>query len=83
MNDLAFDKQYMTMMIADHANTVKLFDDGTRVPDADLKAFAGKTIPLIRQHRVKALAIGKKLNLKNVNTGDDLGGVSQAANSSN
>lgn len=83
LNDLAFDKQYMTMMIADHANTVKLFDDGTRIPDADLKAFAAKTIPVIRAHRVKALEIGKKLNLKNVNTGDDLGGESPAAGHTN
>jgi putative membrane protein len=79
LNDLAFDKQYMTMMIADHAKTVRLFDDGTHIPDTDLKAYAAKTIPVIRQHRVRALEIAKKLNLKNVNTGDDLGGESPAA----
>jgi putative membrane protein len=83
LNDLAFDKQYMTMMIADHANTVRLFDDGTRLPNADLKAFAGKTIPVIRTHRVMAIAIGKTLNLKNVNTGDDLIGESPAPGHTN
>lgn len=79
LNDLAFDKQYVTMMIADHAKTVRLFDDGTHIPDPDLKAYAAKTIPVIRQHRIKILEIAKKLNLKNVNAGDDLGGESPAA----
>jgi len=83
LNDLAFDKQYMTMMIEDHAKTVRLFDDGTRLPNTELKAFAAKTIPVIRHHRVMAIELGKKLNLKNVNTGDDLAGESPAPGHTN
>jgi len=83
LNDRAFEKQYMTMMIADHANTVRLFEDGTRLPDTGLKTFAVKTLPVIKEHKAMAVRIGKKLNLKNVNEGDDLQGASPAAGHTN
>jgi putative membrane protein len=83
LNDQAFEKQYMTMMIADHAKTVRLFDDGTRLPNADLKGLAAKTLPVIRHHWEMAVKIGKKLNLKNVNVGDDLQGASPATGHTN
>jgi len=54
-----FDKAYMDAMVEDHEKTVDLFqaqaDDGD---DADVKAFAAKTLPKIRQH----LEMAEKIN---------------------
>lgn len=78
-----FDIQYMTMMIGDHAKTVKLFSEGAALPDADLKGFASATLPVISAHYADAVKIGKTLNLNNSGNGDDLQGVSPAAGNTN
>ncbi len=47
----AFDATYMRQMVDDHQKDVALFEkqaSGGR--DADLKAFAGKTLPTLKQH---------------------------------
>jgi len=74
--DREFDLQYMRMMISDHQKTVQLFTDGSRLADPELKAFAAKTLPVIRQHAQSALEIGKRLNISNANNGDDVLGLS-------
>ncbi|MBS7563599.1 DUF4142 domain-containing protein [Mucilaginibacter sp. Bleaf8] len=57
-----FDRMYMTMMVADHQKTIELFETATHtVPEPDLKAFAVKTLPLLKQHLVQAQAIVSKL----------------------
>ena len=76
LNDHKFDQQYITMMLSDHAKTVKLFRAAQTLKNPDVKAFAAKTLPVIQAHYDKAVAIGKTLNLSNVNNGDDLLGVS-------
>jgi putative membrane protein len=83
LNDHKFDQQYITMMLSDHAKTVKLFTAGQRLANPGVKAFAIKTLPIIQAHYDKAVAIGKTLNLSNVNNGDDLQGVSPSAGESN
>ncbi|MCF3109393.1 DUF4142 domain-containing protein [Niabella sp. CC-SYL272] len=53
-----FDKAYIKQMVDDHEKTVKLFEDAQKdVQDSDLKAFAVKTLPVLRTHleHVKAL----------------------------
>lgn len=72
----AFDQQYIRMMISDHQKTVQLFTEGTRLKDPELRAFAIKTLPLIKQHSQTAENIGKHLNISNVNNGDDILGLS-------
>ena len=74
--DNKFDQQYITMMISDHAKTVKLFKSGADLPNAELRAFASKTLPVIQSHYDKAVAIAKTLNLSNTGNGDDIIGVS-------
>lgn len=74
--DREFDVQYIRMMIADHQKTVQLFTDGSRLADAQLKAFAVKTLPIIQQHYDAAVKIGKQLNISNANNGDDVLGLS-------
>jgi putative membrane protein len=46
-----FDKAYVTQMIDDHEKAVKLFEDAVSdVSDPDIKAFAAKTLPVIKKH---------------------------------
>ncbi len=57
MNDLGkmtgkdFDKAYVDAMIDGHKNTLTLMQDETKDgKDADLKAFAAKTVPVVQTH---------------------------------
>jgi putative membrane protein len=46
-----FDKLYMQQMVKDHEDAVKLFETQSKSgQDADLKAFAAKTLPTIKMH---------------------------------
>src|SRR5205085_5702830 len=46
-----FDKEYMALMVKDHKKDVKEFDDAAKdVTDPELKAFAQKTLSVIRDH---------------------------------
>jgi putative membrane protein len=46
-----FDKAYVDKMVADHKATVDLFESESKnSKDADLKAFADKTLPTIKGH---------------------------------
>ena len=57
-----FDRDYMSMMVKDHQDDVDKFEkmskDGN---DADLKAFATKTLPILRAHLDSAKAINDAL----------------------
>ncbi|HWW61118.1 MAG TPA: DUF4142 domain-containing protein [Thermoanaerobaculia bacterium] len=46
-----FDKAYMDHMVADHEKAVSLFqNESTSGGDADLKSWAGTTLPTLQQH---------------------------------
>ena len=46
-----FDKAYMSDMVADHKEDVALFEkESTSGTDADVKGFATKTLPTLREH---------------------------------
>lgn len=46
-----FDKDYIKMMVDDHQNDIDAFEKCSRdAKDADLKAFAAKTLPVLRKH---------------------------------
>ncbi|HEY4197214.1 MAG TPA: DUF4142 domain-containing protein [Mucilaginibacter sp.] len=46
-----FDKAYVNAMLDGHKNAVKLFTDASQnCKDADLKAFATKTLPTLKMH---------------------------------
>lgn len=46
-----FDKAYIDMMVDDHEKDVKKFEECSKDgKDADLKAFAAKTLPTLQQH---------------------------------
>lgn len=51
LNGDAFDKAYMHEMVADHQHDVAAFKkESTSGKDADLKAWAGKTLPTLQDH---------------------------------
>lgn len=62
MKGKAFDNHYMNMMVNDHQKTISDFqaqaNNGT---DAELKAWAAKTLPVLQMHRDSATAINKAL----------------------
>jgi putative membrane protein len=62
MSGSEFDKEYMSAMVKDHQADVKDFDtqskDGN---DAEIKAFAGKTLPTLQQHLTMAQQTAQKV----------------------
>ena len=62
MSGAAFDKAYMQHMIPDHEKTIGEFDRAsTMSTDADLKAWAQKTLPVLREHLAQAKQVGAGL----------------------
>ena len=70
VNDLAklsgkeFDKKYVSMMLDDHQKDVDAFEKASKNDeiDADVKAFAAKTLPTLQQHLDRIKAIDKMMN---------------------
>ena len=61
-----FDKAYMSLMTDDHQEDVNNFEKAANnVNDADIKAFAAKTVPTLRQHLQQAQSINDKLKANN------------------
>lgn len=57
-----FDKAYVDAMVDGHENAVKLFTDASQnCKDADLKAFAAKTLPTLKMHLDSIKAIKASL----------------------
>jgi putative membrane protein len=57
-----FDKAYMQHMVGDHEKAVAEFDRAsTSVSDAEIKAFATKNLPILREHLAQAKEIAGKL----------------------
>jgi putative membrane protein len=56
-----FDREYMRMMVKDHAKKVEMFErEATKGKDPDVKAWAAKTLPTVREH----LQMARDLNAK-------------------
>lgn len=61
-----FDAKYINMMVDDHKKDIDLFEDAADSEDADVKAFAAKTLPILKMHLDSAKAINDRLkNSKN------------------
>lgn len=57
-----FDKAYMKHMVEDHEKDVAEFDKAsTSATDADLKAWAGKTLPTLQSHLQNAKDVARKV----------------------
>lgn len=58
-----FDKQYMDMMVKDHQEDIELFENTTNEEtDAEVKAFAQKTLPTLKMHLEMAQKANDKVN---------------------
>ena len=71
MTGAEFDREYSKMMLSDHRKDVSEFEkESTRGTDADLKAFATKTLPTLQEHLRMAEALpGAKSGGGNMNSG--------------
>ena len=56
------DKDYIEEMVSDHKDSVDLFEKGSRSQDAEVSAFAQKTLPKLQHHLEMAKDLEKKLN---------------------
>lgn len=62
MDDATFDKDYMDQMVKDHEKDVKEFEEEAKDgSDADVKAWANKTLPTLKKHLEMAKEIQGKL----------------------
>jgi len=62
LNGAAFDKAYMQEMVKDHDKDVAAFKHAsTSAADADLKAWAAKTLPTLQEHQTQAKSINSKM----------------------
>jgi len=50
----AFDRAFVDQMVKDHTQAVKQFDQAAKSADAEVKAFADKTLPTLRDHLQRA-----------------------------
>jgi putative membrane protein len=57
-----FDRKYMKLMVEDHDQDVKAFQDQANgAADPDLKSFAARTLPTLQEHQKMAKEINAKL----------------------
>ena len=60
-----FDKEYMSDMVKDHEADAKEFENqANKGTDADIKAFAGKTLPMIQRHLQMARDVANQVAAK-------------------
>ena len=63
LSGAAFDRAYMQDMVKDHAKDVAAFKHAsTSAADADLKAWAGKTLPTLEDHQTQAKSVAAKVS---------------------
>ena len=56
----AFDKHYINMMRNEHNKDISAFEKASNnCKDADLKAWAAKTLPTLRKHKDSVQALSK------------------------
>jgi len=66
MSGDAFDRAYASHMVADHAKAVASFQHASKTAaNADLKAWAAKTLPTLEEHHKMARDINAKVGTAN------------------
>ena len=83
MSGAEFDRAYSKMMLSDHKKDVSAFEkQSTRGADADLKAFASKTLPTLQEHLQMASALPANQGSGNMNSNRN-GNSNRNSNSNN
>jgi|SRR5437588_8574213 len=63
----ALDEQYMQVMVQDHNKTVNLFQQEERSGSSpQLKSFAAKTLPILKEHQTMATELARKVTQASV-----------------
>ncbi len=63
LNDANFDKEYVKQMVKDHEKDVAAFEkEAKNGQDADVKAFANKTLPTLKEHLKMAKDMQAKMD---------------------
>ena len=57
------DRKYVHEMVEDHEDAVKLFEKAAKSDDADIAAFAQKTLPTLQHHLMMAQDLKKTLSM--------------------
>ena len=58
-----FDKQYISMMVGEHKKTIELFEEAAeKATDPEIKAFAAKTLPVLKKHYAEAQSLDESLS---------------------
>jgi putative membrane protein len=66
----AFDREYINLMVKDHESAVKDFEKAsTKAKDPDVRAFATKTLPTLREHLQQVRDIQSHLKSSGKTTG--------------
>jgi putative membrane protein len=74
LSGAAFDREYMTMMVKDHIEDVAEFQrEAASGSDADVRAWAGRTVPTLQQHSQMAQETAAKVGASTA--GGAVGGV--------
>jgi len=77
MSGAEFDRAYSKLMLSDHKKDVAAFEkQSTRGADADLKAFASKTLPTLQEHLKMANALPGNQGGGNMNSNRNSNGNS-------
>lgn len=62
LHGAAFDRAYVQEMVADHEKDVAAFDNAAKTgTDADVKAYAAKTLPTLKEHLQMIHALASKM----------------------
>ncbi len=56
------DSKYVKEMVSDHEGAVKLFENASKSTDADIAAFAQKTLPTLQHHLMMAQDLAKTVD---------------------
>lgn len=60
-----FDRAYMNMTVSDHSKAIQLYQKAANSNDADIRAFAVKMLPALRQHHAQAITLSTTVNSSN------------------
>jgi len=73
----AFDREYINMMVKDHEKDVKEFEKAsTKAKDPDVRAFAAKTLPTLRDHLQQVRSIQSSMKSSGNSTNKTTGKTS-------
>jgi putative membrane protein len=64
LSGAAFDRAYLAEMVSDHNKAIALFTKAGSSTDADIKAFATKTLPTLKSHLEQAQSLQKTASSK-------------------